>query len=147
VSVLTRPTSTTTYPSYVTAISSDYSPDSLLSAFKGQDAVVSAIGVTGVAAQSLLIDAAEQAGVKRFIPSEFGWAKDRPMLPELLERLEPKERVWKYLVETCRESKTMNWSALATGPFFDWVSEFFFSIFLSSYYKFILEMAVLDKRG
>jgi hypothetical protein len=114
--------STTTYPSYVTTILSDYTSSSLLSAFKDQDAVVSAIGVAGIVAQIALIDAAEQAGVKRFIPSEFGWANDRPILPELQARLEPKAKILEHLIETCRGSKTMSWSALATGPLFDWVS-------------------------
>ncbi|OCL02031.1 NAD(P)-binding protein [Glonium stellatum] len=120
ISVLTRPDSNSTYPSYVTSVKTDYSHPSLLDAFRGQDAVISTVGFTGTSFQIQLIDAADQAGVKRFVPSEFGWAKDRPMLPELAARLEPKEKVFEHLLEKCRTSETMSWSAVATGPFLDW---------------------------
>jgi hypothetical protein len=45
-----------------------------------------------------------------------------PLLPELAERLKGKGEVWEYLMEVCGRSE-MSWSALATGPFLDWVSE------------------------
>lgn len=69
-----------------------------------------------------MIDAAEQTGVQRYVPSEFGWSKDIPVLPELALRLKPKDEVFDYLVETCKKSQTLSWSAIATGPFLEWVS-------------------------
>jgi len=39
---------------------------------KGVDAVVSAYGGEGMREQYKLLEAAKKAGVKRFIPSEFG---------------------------------------------------------------------------
>ena len=71
-----------------------------------------------------MIDAAEEAGVKRFMPSEWGWAKDRPRLDQLKLRLAEKEKVFDYMVEKCDSSKTLSWTAVAAGPFLDWVSCF-----------------------
>ncbi|KAF2103036.1 hypothetical protein NA57DRAFT_52572 [Rhizodiscina lignyota] len=120
VSVLTRPESSASFPAYASKIATDYSLSSLKSAFQNQDAVVSCVGVAGVSSQIAMIDAADEAGVKRFMPSEWGWAKDRPMLDELKQRLAEKEKVFDYLVEKCNASKTMSWSAIAAGPFLDW---------------------------
>ncbi|BGP45174.1 hypothetical protein JCM10450v2_000991 [Rhodotorula kratochvilovae] len=44
----------------------------LKEALKGVDAVVSALNGPGIEAQYALLDAAAEAGVKRFVPSEFG---------------------------------------------------------------------------
>lgn len=38
----------------------------------GQDIVVSAVGAAGVPDQPKWIEAAKAAGVRRFVPSEFG---------------------------------------------------------------------------
>ncbi|KAM5383166.1 hypothetical protein ACJA88_003699 [Fusarium oxysporum] len=71
--VLTRAGSTSKFPSGIKVIQVDYeSLDSLTSALQGQDAVVSTLGSLAIPSQSLLIDAAVAAGVKRFLPSEFG---------------------------------------------------------------------------
>ncbi|EHL00440.1 putative Isoflavone reductase like protein IRL [Glarea lozoyensis 74030] len=45
---------------------------SLIEAFKGHDAVVSALGAGGLDNEIRMIDAAVTAGVKHFIPSQFG---------------------------------------------------------------------------
>ncbi|KAH7324043.1 isoflavone reductase family protein-like protein CipA [Rhexocercosporidium sp. MPI-PUGE-AT-0058] len=73
VTVITRPSSKSTFDSSVKVVRADYSSvDSLTSALKGHDAVVSAVGTEGLLGQSILIDAAIAAGVKRILPSEFG---------------------------------------------------------------------------
>jgi hypothetical protein len=46
--------------------------DSLEAAFRGQDAIVSTVGMEAIPVQKSVIDAAIKAGVKRFIPSDFG---------------------------------------------------------------------------
>lgn len=54
-------------------MTADYSShEDLVSAFKGQDAVVSTVGAPALGDQIKLINAAIEAGVKYFIPSEFG---------------------------------------------------------------------------
>lgn len=62
------------YPPGVRFATVDYdSPESLRAALRGIDAVVSTLGKrNGLDCQFRLIDAAVAAGVKRFIPSEFG---------------------------------------------------------------------------
>jgi uncharacterized protein YbjT (DUF2867 family) len=71
--VLTRADSKSTFPKGVEVVKVDYdSLDSLTAALQGQEAVVSTIGSLATLSQSLLIDAAVAAGVKRFLPSDFG---------------------------------------------------------------------------
>lgn len=62
------------YPKQVRTVTIDYqSPDSLKAALQAVDAVVCILGKsTGLKHQFNLIDAAAAAGVKRFLPSEFG---------------------------------------------------------------------------
>src|SRR5687767_3486801 len=47
-------------------------PASLLPACKAVDNVVSAVGLMQIAGQAALVKAAKEAGVKRFVPSDFG---------------------------------------------------------------------------
>jgi putative NADH-flavin reductase len=71
VTVLSSSGNTSSLPSAVKVIKVDYSSqDSLISALRGQEALISAIPKHGE--QPALIDAAIAAGVQRFIPSEFG---------------------------------------------------------------------------
>ncbi|PVH69525.1 isoflavone reductase family protein-like protein CipA [Cadophora sp. DSE1049] len=73
VTVISRAASKSTFPSSVNVIKADYaSVESLTFALKGQDAVVSTVGMEGLQGQSVLIDASIAAGVKRILPSEFG---------------------------------------------------------------------------
>jgi uncharacterized protein YbjT (DUF2867 family) len=71
--VLTRDSTKATFPEGTKVIEVDYdSLDSLTAALQGQDAVVATVGSLAIPSQDLLIDAAVAAGVKRFLPSEFG---------------------------------------------------------------------------
>lgn len=73
VTVLTRPTSNHTFPSNVKVVAVDYDNfDNLVAALRGQDALISTLGSAAFNKQLLLVKAAAEAGVKRFIPSEFG---------------------------------------------------------------------------
>jgi uncharacterized protein YbjT (DUF2867 family) len=79
VQALKRSGSSSTFPDGVAVIESDYeNVDSLKSAFQGQDAVVSVIGDAGVLSQKAMVDAAVAAGVKRFLPSNFGSNMSNP---------------------------------------------------------------------
>ena len=69
--VLSRESSEATFGPGITVRKTDFSDGDLELAFKGQDAVVSAVGATGFGDQAKFVDAAVRAGVKRFIPSEF----------------------------------------------------------------------------
>ncbi|RUS24078.1 hypothetical protein BC938DRAFT_474162, partial [Jimgerdemannia flammicorona] len=57
----------------VEVVAAEYTdPAGLVKALKGVDVVVSTVGTAVIETQISLIKAAEEAGVKRFIPSEFG---------------------------------------------------------------------------
>ncbi|CAK1359261.1 Isoflavone reductase P3 [Cercospora beticola] len=70
VTVLSKSGKTDKLPSSVKTVKTDYSSQSFTDAFKGQDAVVSLL--PNHDGQPPLIDAAIEAGVKFFLPSEFG---------------------------------------------------------------------------
>lgn len=116
-SVLSREGSSSTFPAGINVIRANYdSVDSLKQAFQGQDAVFSLVG-QGVGEQDKLIDAAIAAGVKRFLPSEYGCdtanAKTRAILPFF----EAKYGTVNYLKT---KEDAISWSSIVTGPFFDW---------------------------
>lgn len=106
-------------PAEVTVKSVDYdSLESLTSALRGQDAVVSTLGSTVIDKQLLLVEAAGKAGVKRFLPSEFGSntthskTKDLPVF-------QPKVAVQEALKKQVTSSG-MSYTLIMTGPFLDW---------------------------
>ncbi|KAK3689554.1 hypothetical protein B0T22DRAFT_408622 [Podospora appendiculata] len=122
---LTRASSTNSTPKYpdgLNIVNVDYSSfDSLKSAFAGQDAVVSVIGSLGIASQTVAVDAAVAAGVKRFIPSEFGIntrkvARDSP----IAKIIGGKIAVVDYLQEKASANPSFTWTGISTGIFFDW---------------------------
>ncbi|KAJ1336122.1 NmrA family NAD(P)-binding protein [Microdochium nivale] len=73
VRVLSTTGSTSAFPAGTDVVKVDYtSVSDLAAALSGIDAVVSAAGNDGVPGQKVLVDAAIAAGVRRFLPSEFG---------------------------------------------------------------------------
>ncbi|KAF2116826.1 isoflavone reductase family protein-like protein CipA [Lophiotrema nucula] len=118
VSVLTRESSSSTFPSSVKVHKADYnSIDSLKAAFQGQDAVLSFVGGTAIGDQEKLIDAAIAAGVKRFLPSEYGSNTPNPKVVEIVPIFKGKLGAVDYLKK--KESE-ISWTSVITGPFFDW---------------------------
>ncbi|MCJ1435983.1 hypothetical protein MMC27_005361 [Xylographa pallens] len=118
VSVLSRPDSTSTYGTGVKVVKSDYTEASLVDAFRGQDAVVSALGAAGLAEEPKLVDAAVKAGVKRFLPSEYSCNSQNAQVPALIPIFGLKVQTNKHL--KAQESKGLTWTAIETGPAFDW---------------------------
>ncbi|KAM0519590.1 hypothetical protein ACHAPE_003769 [Trichoderma viride] len=120
VTVLRRGSSSATYPSEFKVVDVDYdSLDSLTAALAGQDAVVSAINpATPVDTQKKFIDAAIAAGVKRFVPSEYGCDLNNE-LAQTLPVFAPKIAIQKYLKEKA-ESSPLTYTFAYSGPFLDW---------------------------
>ncbi|KAK2064127.1 NmrA-like family protein [Colletotrichum caudatum] len=117
---LTRQSSSATLPEGVTHLTTDYSEASLLEAFKNQDAIVSAVTSNqsdALILQKTLVDAAIAAGVKVFVPSEYGIDTADGTAPRYVPSLADKIEVVKYLKE--RQDKIM-WTAIVTGAIFDW---------------------------
>lgn len=115
--------STPKFPDTLPVKSVDYASfDELKDAFAGQDAVVSVVGTLGVAGQRVAIDAAVAAGVKRFIPSEFGINTRKVRGTSIGKILAGKIGVVDYLEEVAKGNGEFTWTGLSTGLFFDWVS-------------------------
>ncbi|KAK6338163.1 hypothetical protein TWF696_001634 [Orbilia brochopaga] len=119
VSVLTRAGShsASTFPANVTVHTTDYTPESLAAAFKDKDAVVSVIAGAALGEQKKLIDAAIAAGVKRFIPSEFGSNTDNRDAQELVPVFSRKVEIKEYLES--RVGDGLTWTGIVVGPVFD----------------------------
>ncbi|KAF2464840.1 NAD(P)-binding protein [Lindgomyces ingoldianus] len=118
VTVLSREGSKSTFPSGVKVVRADYnSIDSLAVAFQGQDAVISLVGGAAIGDQENLINGAIKAGVKRFIPSEFGSNTVDPKVRAIVPIFSAKTGTVAYLKS--KESE-ISWSSVITGPFFDW---------------------------
>ena len=119
VSALTRATSSATFPVSVTPIKTDYTHASLVAAFKGQDAVVSTISTSSLTEQKRVIDAAVEAAVKRFIPSDFGWDTSGDVSLEIAPCMVMKKDPVAYLRE--KEETGMSWTSIVNGLWVDWV--------------------------
>ncbi|KAL8932110.1 MAG: hypothetical protein Q9211_006523 [Gyalolechia sp. 1 TL-2023] len=120
VTALTRKGSSATFPSEVKVQSVDdtYPPDQLLAAFKGQDAVINLLPPSDVKQANSIADAAAEAGVKRYIPSQFGSDTANPQVVALVPIFTAKVQMTEYL--KTKESTGMSWSAVVNGAFFDW---------------------------
>jgi uncharacterized protein YbjT (DUF2867 family) len=119
VTVLTRASSTATFPSGATVRKSDFSNADLQAVLKGQDAVISGVGATGFGEQKNLIDAAIAAGVSRFIPSEFSSDAQNDVVLKLLPLFGQKREIIEYL--RSKDSDSFTWTGIATSGLFDWV--------------------------
>ncbi len=120
-SILTRASTTATFPASATTIKADYeSEEDLVRAFKGQDAIVSIVGGAGFSQQRTFIDAAIKAGVKRFLPSEYSTNTRSQAVRELLPLFQAKQDILDYLRE--KDGTGLTWTGLAVGPLLDWVS-------------------------
>lgn len=72
VTALIRKTSEATFPDGIDVVKTDFDLESLTKILQGRDAVVSFLPIVSLASQAVVIEAAIAAGVKRFIPSEYG---------------------------------------------------------------------------
>jgi hypothetical protein len=116
--VLSREGSSSTFPSTVKVIHANYdSPDSLKKAFEGQDVVLSLVAGHVLGDQNKFIDAAIAAGVKRYIPSEFGSNTTDARTRAIVPVFEAKYGTVNYLKT---KEKEISWTSFITGPFFDW---------------------------
>lgn len=80
---------------------------------------MSAIATTAQTKQLLLVEAAAQAGVKRFIPSDFGSNTVHPKtaaLPCYADKI----AVQQALREKAAQPGGMTYTVVLTGPFLDW---------------------------
>ena len=105
-------------PSVSVKIADPERTSSLTTAFAGQDAIVEAFNPTAARFQINVVEAAMQRGVKHIITPDFGSDTFHVNAPEL-KIFEPKIEAQRLLEESLRGSG-IRWTAVITGPFFDW---------------------------
>jgi hypothetical protein len=93
--------------------------ESLTAALTGIDGLVSTVTTAAIDSQTVLIDAAVAAGVKRFIPSEFGTCTDDPKLEDF-PIYGPMFKIKKHLQEQAKKGK-LTWTVLACGAFLEFL--------------------------
>lgn len=122
--IVTRLESRSVFPPGILVIRTAYTVEALTKVLVGQDAVVCAMAPAGVNYQSTMIEAAEAAGVKRFIVNDFGWGlRTRTHgLPEFRETIEKRHVGWDYAAKRAAANPTFTWTGITTGNPIDWVS-------------------------
>ncbi|KAM3430694.1 hypothetical protein NHJ13734_007633 [Beauveria thailandica] len=117
--VLRRLGSKSTYPASVKVVDVDFSSaDALTSALQGQDVVISTLPADVASLQITLVDAAVAAGVKRFLPSEFGCNLDNALsrqIPVFGEKI----KIQEHLKERAAAGR-ISYTFVYNGPFLDW---------------------------
>ncbi|KAF4467037.1 isoflavone reductase family [Fusarium albosuccineum] len=117
VTAVIRLTSKAIFPGDITVAKTEFNLESLTRIFKGKDAMISMIPVVSLDTQAVVIEAALTAGVKRFIPSEYGSDTSNDEVIAAVLFFGAKRKQLDYLRST---QDVMSWIALTTGPLFDW---------------------------
>jgi uncharacterized protein YbjT (DUF2867 family) len=120
--VLSRLSSKSVYPDsvHVTYISDEPPIQELVDALQGQDAIVVSFAGSKSDLQIRLADAAAQAGVKRFVPADFGSCdSSSPRALDLVPLYRAKQKVRQHL-EQLASCSSLSWTSLVCGHFFDY---------------------------
>lgn len=120
ISILSREGSKSTFAPHFKVFTTpdSYPEEALLKAFKGQDAIVDIAPQHQLDQRKSCIDAAIKAGVKRYIPGEFGSNTEVPEVNAAVPLFQSKLDVQKYLKG--KEKEGLTWTGVLNGPFFDW---------------------------
>ncbi|KAL7939397.1 hypothetical protein V8C35DRAFT_326449 [Trichoderma chlorosporum] len=103
-----------------TFVTSDYTYESLIKIFTGQEVVVSAVAAgPPIAAQKTMVDAAIEAGVRRFIPSEYGSSSIDQPIEDFKKLMAPKTELVGYLREKSQSHPQFTWTCLSGGASLD----------------------------
>lgn len=92
---------------------------SITSALQGIEGLVSNVASHALLSQKKIIDAAIAAGVKRFLPSEFG----SDLSVEANKQVpfnQPKIEIQHYLEEKVKTHPNFTYTSVTNGPFLDW---------------------------
>jgi len=93
--------------------------NSITAALKGIEGVVSNVASHALLSQKKIIDAAITAGVKRFLPSDFG----SDLAVEANRSVpfnKPKVEIHQYLKEKTMDHPDFSYTLVYNGPFLDW---------------------------
>jgi nucleoside-diphosphate-sugar epimerase len=106
-------------------ISDDFPAVELSDILTGQDAVVVTIPATNTQMQMRLAAAAVNAGVKHFVPADFGSCDaDSKRAQELVPLYIDKHMFRMYLQSLAKKNPGFSWTSLVCGHFFDWEPKF-----------------------
>src|SRR5690242_4375403 len=94
---------------------SDFSTASLKTAFAGQDLVISTTAGGDSTQQIGIIDAAIAAGVRRFMPHEFGHDTLNRKISDRILNIAGRAKVVEHLRMACMASSGFEWVGVATG--------------------------------
>lgn len=122
ITVISRASSKSKLPetrAKVISVPDTYPVDELTSIFRGQDVVVNAITSLSVSEQHRIIDAAVAAGVKRYVPSEFGLNNLDPRAVALSPVFKEKGEVQQYLRDLSTTT-SLTWTSFACGMWLKW---------------------------
>ncbi|KAH6886385.1 hypothetical protein B0T10DRAFT_491081 [Thelonectria olida] len=101
-------------------IPDDMSVQGLAEALRGQDVVIASFPLVDVNQHLNLVEAASKAGVKRFIPADFGSCDAAsPNARCLLKLYRDKDLVRHKCEEIAAANPDFSWTALVCGHFFD----------------------------
>ncbi|OAL45401.1 NAD(P)-binding protein [Pyrenochaeta sp. DS3sAY3a] len=118
VTAICRPGSKASFPENVKVIKTEYALGPLTDSLKGHDVVICVLDPLALAAEAIVIDAATDAGVKWFIPSEFGHNTADERVLSTLPFLKGKVEMITKLEG--KKARGLNWVGVVTGLFFDW---------------------------
>jgi hypothetical protein len=119
-SVLTYPSQTLSLPRHVSSFmvkhkKCDFSSESLVTSFTGQDLIISTMSGGDSDLQIRIIGAAISAGVKRFIPHEFGHDTMNKEIRNRIVKYAGRGKVIDHLRGVSQGDSGLEWSAIATG--------------------------------
>lgn len=121
--IITRESSKSQYPpsAHLLKVPDGASEDELAKKLEGQDALVVTMAGSKTAEQIHLANACVKAGVKRFIPADFGSVDSQDERPrQLVPLFGEKVKVRTHLEELASKHSGFSWSSLVCGHFFDW---------------------------
>ncbi|KAF2669756.1 NAD(P)-binding protein [Microthyrium microscopicum] len=113
--IISRLESQTKLPDDIPVIRTTYDLQGLTAALRNQDAVVNVVGPAGLPLQKTMIDAAEAAGVQRFVLDDFGRAPSQTGLPDLEPMGASRREILEYARQKASSNLAFTWSAVAIG--------------------------------
>ncbi|RAL13066.1 aromatic alcohol reductase [Aspergillus homomorphus CBS 101889] len=125
ITIISRTDSTSTFPSGLPVIRTTYTLENLTNALAGQDAAICVVGPGGIGAQVTMIEAAEAAGVKRFIVDDFGWGPEYPNFPEFNAIHAHRRAGWELAKAKAQANPNFTFTGITSGNPIDWAMKRF----------------------
>ncbi|KAI0538610.1 NmrA-like family protein [Xylaria digitata] len=126
VTAVTRTSSASAFPPELPVVRVDDYADveAVAAGLAGHDAVVCAVGPGAIGAARAMVDAAAQAGVKRYIINDFGWGLNPRSLPEFKHIGDSRKVAWDLAEEYAQRDKGkengFTWTGITIGNPIDW---------------------------